>query len=510
MHFIQGNDRKQAYLFPVTMEDAIDSDNEVRVIDLFVDSIHLTDFDFTIKVTSEGRPAYHPTDLLKLFIYGYLNRIRSSRKLEKECRRNIELMWLLKGLVPDHNTISSFRKDNARAIKQVFRYTVSIAKHFDLIGGKLIAGDSTKLRAENSKKNNYNPKKIERHLAYIEGKLETYTRALAQADQDNREQISKEIAKQQSRKAHYHALEKQLEESGEPQVSTSDPDSRQLITRNNITEVAYNVQTTVDAKHGLPVDFRVTNQNDSKAMGGMLRRAKSILPSTHFTALYDKGYHTGSEIKTGLNLGIQLMVAIPEVASGAPDESYNVSQFRYDEIQDTFNCPQNQLLITNGSWYQKNRGKSFTQVKHYKTSACTSCPAKELCTRNPKGRLIERSEHASYIEQNKQNIEADPQTYKRRQAIVEHPYGTIKRQWGFYHILTKKGMKRASADVGLVLIAYNLRRMINILDKNTLKAYLERLISFFVVKMVLFNPHTFRLSLPKNFQLSSGNFKVAA
>lgn len=226
MHFIQGNNRKQTLLFPTTMEDTIDSGNEVRLIDLFVDSIHLNDFEFTIKVTSEGRPAYHPTDLLKLFIYGNLNRIRSSRKLEKECMRNIELMWLLKGLVPDHNTISAFRKDNAKAIKQVFRYTVSIAKNFDLIGGKLIAGDSTKLRAENSKKNNFNPKKIERHLAYIEEKLETYTRALAEADQDNQAIIQAEIKKHQNRKTGYQALEKQLALSGEVQVSTSDPDSR--------------------------------------------------------------------------------------------------------------------------------------------------------------------------------------------------------------------------------------------------------------------------------------------
>ena len=501
MHFIQGNDRKQTHLFPVTMKDAIDSGNEARVIDLFVDSIHLNDFDFAIKVTSEARPAYHPTDLLKLFIYGYLNRIRSSRKLEKECRRNIELMWLLKGLVPDHNTISAFRKDNSKAIKQVFRYTVSLAKNFDLIGGKLIAGDSTKLRAENSKKNNYNPKKIDRHLAYIEEKLETYTRALAEADQDHQELIRKEITKHQSRKAHYHALEKRLEESGGPQVSTSDPDSRQLITRNNITEVAYNVQTTVDAKHCLPADYQVTNQNDFKAMGGMLRRAKSIFKTTDFTALYDKGYHTGSELKIGIDLGITILVAIPEVASGAPDENYDVSHFMYDQIKDTFTCPQNHILITNGNWYQKNRGKSFTQVKHYKTNACHTCPAKDLCTRNPRGRLIERSEHAPYIEQNKQNIEADPQTYKRRQAIVEHPYGTIKRQWGFYHILTKKGMKRASADVGLMFIAYNLRRMMNILDKNTLKAHLERLALFFVIKMVLFNPFTFGLRIQKNLRL---------
>ena len=475
MHFIQGSNRSQTQLFPLSLEEAIAEDNEVRIIDLFVASLDLKKFDFTIKQTSEGRPAYHPTDLLKLFIYGYLNRIRSSRALEKECRRNIELMWLLKKLVPDHNTISNFRKDNSKAIKQVFRHTVSLAKNFDLIGGILVAGDSTKLRAENSKKNNYNPKKIERHLAYIEEKLEAYTTALSEADQDNQAIILAEIKKHQSRKAGYQALQKQLSESGEVQISTSDPDSRQLITRNNITEVAYNVQTTVDAKHCILLDYQVTNQNDSKAMGDMLVRATEILGTGSFTALYDKGYHTGSELKAAKELGIHLMVAIPAVASHAPDVRYNVSNFIYNTLKDTFTCPQNQVLVTNGNWYVKHREKYPTRAKHYKTHACSTCPAQAACTRNPNGRLIERSEYAPYVEWNKENIEAHPLIYKRRQAIVEHPYGTIKRQWGFYHILTKKGMKRASADAGLIFIAYNLRRIINIMGKSALKTYLEEL-----------------------------------
>ncbi len=241
MHYIQGKNREQSTLFPQILDEIIEADNEVRIIDIFVESINIADYKFVTKTSLEGRPAYDPKDLLKLYVYGYLNSIRSSRMLEKECRRNIELMWLMKQLTPDHNTISNFRRDNDKAIRQVFRYTVSIAKQFDLIGGKLIAGDSTKLRAQNSKKNNFNANKIERHLTYIENKLDEYNMALEQADDANKSIIKAEIEKQNNRKDFYNNLTEQLNESGETQVSTSDPDSRQMITRNNITEVAYNV-----------------------------------------------------------------------------------------------------------------------------------------------------------------------------------------------------------------------------------------------------------------------------
>lgn len=476
MQYIQGNNRKQAVLFPKCLDELVDQDNEVRIIDLFVESINLEDFKFIVKNNTEGRPAYDQKDLLKLYIYGYLNSMRSSRVLEKECYRNIEVRWLLKELAPDHNTISNLRRDNEKAIRKVFQYTVSIAKMFDLIGGKLIAGDSTKLRAQNSKKNNYNPKKIERHLAYIDAKLNEYNEALQIADEENKIIIENQIQKHQNRKEFYNNLTDQLEQSGEVQVSTSDPESRQLITRNNITEVGYNVQTTVDATHCIPVDYKVTNENDSKAMGGMLRRAKVIIGHTDFTALYDKGYHTGSELKTACTMGINPMVAIPGVSSFAPDPNYNYDQFIYNENEDTFNCPQGEILNTNGSWYKRNTNRSGYVVKHYKTSKCQTCPVKDLCTTNTKGRLIERSEYATYIEQNKRNIEADPKLYKRRQAIVEHPYGIIKRQWGFYYIMTKKTIKRASADVGMIFTAFNLRRLINIIGKNEFKKYLEGLI----------------------------------
>jgi len=484
MKFITGQPRQQTNLFPISLEESIDTDNEVRVIDLFVDGLSLKDFGFDMEYIENGRPAYHPKDLLKLYIYGYLNKIRSSRDLEKESKRNIEVMWLLKGLQPDHNTISNFRRDNPKAIKKVFRATVQIAKHFDLIGGKLIAGDSTKLRAQNSKKNNYNQGKIDRHLAYIENRIDEYNAALAEQDGDNKEQIQQEIKKQEQRKQQYKEIEKQINETGEAQVSTSDTESRQMIIRNSITEVAYNVQTTDDSKHNLLIDYKVTNNNDSKAMGNMVRRAKSILGTNDFTALYDKGYHTGSELKIAQELGVNVIVAIPDIASNAPDEKFNVSNFQYNKEDDTYTCPEQQTLSTNGNWYGKQGGMHRTKirVKHYKTKACKSCPMLMLCTKNTRGRgrVIERSEYAAYLEQNRINVENNKNMYKRRQAIVEHPYGTIKRQWGFSYILTKQGKDRASADVGFMFIAYNLRRIMNILGPEVFKKYLRMLVFIFL------------------------------
>ena len=485
MKFIQGHNRTQINLFPVSLDQSIDPANEVRTIDLFVRSLKIKDYGFRIDFPENGRPAYHPTDLLKLFIYGYLNKIRSSRDLEKECGRNIEVMWLINCLKPDHNTISNFRKDNPKAIKKVFRITVQIANHFDLIGGTLIAGDSTKFRAQNSKKNNYNQAKIDRHVAYIDNKLEEYSRALSESDGDNKQLINNEIAKQLKRKDQYKKIEQELNESGEPQVSTSDPESRQIMVRNNITEVAYSVQTTVDAKNCIPIDYKVTNQNDSKAMGNMVRRAKSILRNNEFTALYDKGYHTGSELKTAQDLGIETIVAIPGLpsTSQAPNQDYNFEYFKYDQKSDTYTCPQGDVLRTNGTWYkERSRRDNLIIFKQYKTRSCKTCPAHSQCTRSKDGRVLSRTTFAEYYERNRKTYQEKEHLYKRRQAIVEHPYGTIKRQWGFSYILTKKGIKRASADVGFMFIAYNLRRIGNILTSNRLREYLRILISLFLGK----------------------------
>ena len=478
MKFVTGRDRSQTHLFPVSIDQTIDNENEVRLIDVFVDSMDLENFGFDKQFIENGRPAYHPSDLLKLYIYGYMNKVRSSRDLEKECKRNIEVMWLLRCLQPDHNTISNFRRDNPKAIKKVFRETVRIAKHFKLIGGKLIAGDSSKFRAQNSKKNNFNKKKIERHMAYIDNKLDQYNKQLADEDDDGIEEIKKEIDKHNQRKQGYEKLDHQLDETGEVQISTSDPESRQMIIRNNITEVAYNVQTTVDAENNIPIDYKLTNTNDSKAMGGMLLRAKSILHTNEFTALYDKGYHTGSELDRAERLGIQTIVAIPGIprSSQAPDPDYNVAHFEYSFDSNSYICPQGHSLKTNGTWH-KGRNYYFRQ---YKTPECRSCPVRPKCTKSAQnGKIIQRSEYIPAIERNRERVKQNPELYKQRQAIVEHPYGTIKRQWGFGYIITKKGLDRASADVGLMFTAYNLRRIINILGINALKKYLEGVLSGF-------------------------------
>lgn len=496
MKFIEGKNREQLVLIPTSLDALIDDNNEVRSIDAFVDGLDIKDFGFVVKDSIEGRPAYHPKVLLKLFIYGYLNRIRSSRALEKECGRNIELMWLLKQLTPDHNTISNFRKDNADGIRKVFQATVSIAKYFNLIGGTLIAGDSTKLRAQNSKKNNYNQGKIERHLDYINQRLESYQQELQVADGDTKKDIKKKILKHKFHKVKYEALQAELVANGQEQISVSDPDSRQMVLRNTITEVAYNVQTTTDAKHCIPIDYLVTNNNDSKALGNMVQRASEIIKNNTFTAVFDKGYHKGSELKLAQSIGIKTLIAIPDISSAsmAPNHAYNVSEFIYDKTLNSYTCPQGNALNTNGNWYTKSntsnkrKNGSVYRVQHYKTLACKTCPMINLCTKNTggRGRVIERSEYQDYVDQNRINIEENLATYKLRQSIIEHNYGTIKRQWNYHFILTKKGINRAASDVGFMFVAYNLRRIMNLIGKNELLKYLKELVHFYLPKYNLF------------------------
>ncbi|MGI9526328.1 MAG: IS1182 family transposase [Weeksellaceae bacterium] len=472
MQYLQGEPRKQTVLFKSCIDDMVPQGNTVRLIDQFVDALDLDQMGFKV-IARSGRPPYNPKDLLKLYIYGYMNRMRSSRVLEKECHRNIEVIWLLKSLKPDHNTIARFRKDNPKAIKRVFRYSVALAKNFNLIGGVLIAGDSTKLRAQNSKKNNYNKKKIKRHLEYIDKKLQEYNEELAQADADKTEEIKQHIDKHKKHQKKYEAIQQELEKdksSENPQISTSDPDSKHQIVRGTITEVCYTAQTTVDAKNKLLIDYKVTNQNDKKAMGNMLQRAKSILrPKVPLTALYDKGYHTGSEFCTAERIGINTLVAIPAIGrnSQAPNPDYNVENFTYDPHTDSYTCPENQTLTTNGNWY-KARNYKF---KQYKTKACKTCPVREQCTTaKANGKIVQRSQYAEHIENNAKRVESSGELYKKRQALVEHPFGTIKRQWGFDYIITKKGIERASADFGLIAIAYNLRRLFNLGVTAFLKA----------------------------------------
>jgi len=467
MDYQQGQPREQLTLYTTCLDDMVPDHNTVRAIDQFVSGLGMEALGFE-SLPSQGRPPYNPADLLKLYIYGYMNRMRSSRQLEKECLRNIEVIWLLKNLRPDHNTIARFRKDNARAIKRVFRSTVELARNHDLIGAVLIAGDSTKLRAQNSKKNNYNKKKIGRHLEYIDKKLNEHNEALAQADGDQKQEVEKQIRNRKDQRLKYQQIGEKLKKdqsSENPQISTSDTDSRHQIVRGTITEVCYTAQTTVDAKNKLLIDCKLTNKNDKKAMGHMLRRAKAILKTNSFMALYDKGYHTGSEFKIASELGVDTLVAVPGIgrASQAPDPRYNVEHFNYNEGEDTYTCPQGHTLKSNGSWY---RARNY-HFKQYKTRACKGCPVRNLCTTaKVNGKIVQRSEFTSYIEANSRRVAAKQDTYKKRQALVEHPCGTIKRQWSFDHIITKKGMRAASADFALMALAYNLKRIFNILKKT--------------------------------------------
>jgi len=482
MKYIIGKSREQIHLFTNSLDDIIEPNNEVRLIDAFVEHLNIKEFGFEQKRIENGRPAYHPKTLLKLYIYGYMNRVRSSRQLEKETKRNIEVIWLLQQLSPDHNTISNFRRDNQKAIRKVFKKTVEIAKYFNLIGKTLIAGDSTKLRAQNSKKNNFNQKKIKQHLQYIENKLNEYESKLndndEQLSEDEKKEINDKINRHKNKKKQYNRLRKELDNTGENQISTSDPDSRQMIVRNNITEVAYNIQTTVDDKNKIIFDYLTTNKNDKKAMGTMLTRAVDILQTNQFTALYDKGYFTGSEFEIANNLNVDILVAIPAPAANAPNPDYNVENFQYDKQNDQYTCPQGKKLTTTGKWHQAKTYK----FKRYTTKACKQCPVKPQCSKAKYGKAIQRSQYQELMERNKKRIEKYKEYYRKRQQIVEHPYGTIKRQWGFDHIMTKKTIQRAAADVGLIFTAYNLRRLFNIIGFDKLIKYLIRMVNSIFIK----------------------------
>ena len=334
---------------------------------------------------------------------------------------------------------------------------------------------------------------------------------MATADNDSKAKIQKNIEKHKRHQIKYTKIKEELEgniTTENPQLSTSDPDSRHQIVRGMITEVCYTAQTTVDEKNNILVDYKITNQNDKKAMGMMLRRAKSILKHNNFTALYDKGYHTGSEFHTANTLGIQTLVAIPNIgrASQAPDPKYNVEYFKYDKHKDCYICPQEQELTSNQKWY-KARNYKF---KQYKTKACKTCPVRNLCTTaKVNGKIVQRSQYAYAIEDNAERVKANEDTYKKRQAIVEHPFGTIKRQWGFDHIITKRTITSASADFGLIALAYNLKRIINILKAS--KSSKKQCLHYFSRQNRLYESKKSNIGILKLvFHKKQEVFKIAA
>src|SRR5215831_1001346 len=473
MQFIQDSNRNQTCF--ITLEEQVATDNPVRLIDAFVDKLDMQKLGFGKPIyKNEGRPAYAPPVLLKLYLYGYLNKVRSSRKLEKECSRNIELQWLLQSLQANYHTIADFRKLHAASLQSMFKLYVQFLSEANLLGKTTIAVDGSKFRAVNSSKHNYNQKKIDKHLQLIEDKATRYLQELNEMDsQENsssdadelqikKEKIVEGLAKLKERSIKYGNLQGQLNNTDEKQISTTDSDSRSIIISKNIVEVAYNTQNAVDDKHNLIVHTQATNTNDGKALHKATVQAKENLQLQKedvITVLADKGYHTGAELhacqqnKMITHVAYREQPAVKHIAGEFLAES-----FSYDKPTDTYTCPAGAQLRTLGTWHHKKgeAGETSYRFKTYRTDACKICPLKQQCTKLPK-RIIQRSEYQDAIEINDNNIRQNPQYYKRRQTICEHPFGSIKRQWGYTYTLLK-GLHKVNGEMNLIMFCYNFMR----------------------------------------------------
>lgn len=456
-----------------SLEDSIESDNSVRFVDAFIDSLDLIKLGFKTKtLKKEGRPSFETPVFMKLYLYGYLNGIRSCRKLERECKRNIEVQWLLCGMNPNYHSISDFRKDNPDALRQLFRMFVAFLKDIDLVSGEIIAIDGTKVRASNSKKANYSEKKLERHISYIDNKVEEYMKELEASDQDEDlagavSGMVYKIEKIKGRKKYYQQLQSKLQDSGDTQISTTDPDARALLVQGQVVEVSHNTQAAVDAKHNLVVATHTINQNDRNALTAIALEAKENLSVPGYVALVDKGYHNGRQIQQCTDAEIETIVACPTLVNSndkgtTPD--YMVSKFVYNPDKDTYTCPQGETLSTTGTWHEKKAdGKLQYKFKAYRTPKCKACPVQHLCTGKADGRRdIHRSEFAEAVEANNKRYAENQELYRRRQMINEHIFGTIKRQWGYNHT-NLRGLIKVNGEHSLIMLVYNIKRTINIL-----------------------------------------------
>ncbi len=452
-------------------EDLIEKENPVRFIETFVEKLDLNQLYFSVKeLKEEGRPSFNPKLFLKLYFYGYLNGIRSSRRLEKECKRNIELHWLMGKLVPNYHSIADFRKVNSTALKNTFKLFVSFLKDADLITGKIVAVDGTKMRAHNSKKNNYSPKKIERHLKYIEEKTNEYLAELDANDESESpiklHDIAQKIESLKKNKIKYEVLAARLDQNRSPQISTTDEDARALLVQGQVVEVCYNMQAAVDDKHKLVVATHTINRNDRNALSAIAREAKTNLEVNELTAISDKGYHNGSELQTCKLENITTICAQQEIVNSnehGTTPEYLVTKFTYNKEEDSYTCPKGQALKTTGTWHKKTNGNNTYNFKKYRTPACKECPVKHLCTgRVQGGREIDRSEFAEAVEENSMRYKENSKLYRIRQEINEHIFGTIKRKWGYNHT-NLKGLEKVNGEFALIMTVYNMKRSINIL-----------------------------------------------
>ena len=464
MRYIQGTDRQQTTLLPERVDDYISEDNPVRFIDAFVDGLDLQKLDFKYSETKvTGRMPYNPADLLKLYTYGYLNKLRSSRRLEKSTHQNIELIWLLHKLHPDFKTIADFRKDNLQPIKQVCREFTILCKKLDLFGCELIAIDGSKFSAVNSNSRNFTKNKLQKLILKVDEQIDVYLKELDLGDRSEQnvktpsaEELNKKIEQLRTRKGKYQGLQQQLAKSEDTQVSLTDPDSRMMKTHTG-RDVAYNVQIVTDSKNKIIVNYEVTNDEcDQKQLSAVAIKAKGLLGVETISAVADAGYWERNNIKACHEEKIECYVPKPEKSHNKKLGLYTKGDFQYDPATDSYRCPAGQTLTHRGM-----RKKNGFEEKVYTTSACYPCPSKSKCSRNKQPRCIYRWVHEDVMEQLDQRMKDHPEIIKLRKALVEHPFGTLKH-WMDHGYFLMRGKPKVSAEMALSVLSYNLKRVLNI------------------------------------------------
>jgi transposase len=472
--FVEGQDRGQSTLFPECLEDWIDEDNPVRVIDVFVDGLDLADVGFVgVDPEVTGRPSYHPSVLLKLYIYGYLNRVQSSRRLEREAGRNIEVMWLLGRLTPDHKTIADFRKDNGAAIRKVCAQFVALCRELGLLTQASVAIDGSKFKAVNNRDKNFTRAKMERRLAQIDESVARYLSQLDTADlQEPSEALAaktahlkEKLAKLASELQRLKALEKAMLASPDQQISLTDPDSRSMATSGRGSGVVgYNVQVAVDTEHHLIVTHEVTNTgSDRSQLANIASQAKDVLGADHLNVVADRGYFNSPEILACEQAAITVTMPKPMTSGAKSDGRYGKQDFVYLPTEDVYRCPAGGKLT-----YRYTNAEDGKALRRYWTTACSSCSLKARCTTGSE-RRITRWEHEHVLEAVQQRLDKNPQAMRVRRETVEHPFGTLKMRMGATHFLMKT-LPRVATEMALHVLAYNLTRVMNILGIQPLMA----------------------------------------
>ena len=467
MDYIEGTNRDQFLLFPESLDEYISGDNPVRFIDAFVESLDLQALGFSNSVLKEtGRPPYHPGVLLKLYVYGYLNRIRSSRLLEKEAHRNVEVIWLTGRLAPDHKTIANFRRDNGKAVREVCRAFTRFCRELELFGGELVAIDGSKFKAVNNKGRNFTDRKLKRTMKDIDKKIDAYLDELDENDAKEpeerkltTEELKEKIKTLRERMKEYKGFQKQMEESGETQISLTDPDSRSMpVGGGRTTDVAYNVQMSVDSKDKLILDHEVTNEvTDRSLLSQMSERAKEALGVEELDVLADMGYYDGQQVKDCTEAGITPYIPKADTSANRKLGLFAKDDFLYDPEQDCYWCPAEEKLTFRFQTTEKGRER-----RYYATPACGGCALKHACTRSKDGRRITRWVYEDVLEEMEARVQDEPEKVKLRKTIAEHPFGTIKRHMDQGYFLMK-GLPNVGAEMSLTVLAYNFKRAVKIL-----------------------------------------------